>query len=128
MLRVGNVLLADDNEKLQNLAKRAFEREGYVVRQALSGTELKRVLGEERPDVIVLDVALPDADGRDLLALLKKDPATATIPVIVWSGRDIESDRRIALELGAEDFVEKGPPSALVAKVERVLLRVRERL
>jgi DNA-binding response OmpR family regulator len=73
-----------------------------------------------------LDVGLPDGDGRDLLALLKKDPKTAAIPVVVWSGRDSESERRIALDLGAEDYVEKGLPSALVAKVERVLFRVRE--
>lgn len=124
--RAVNVLIAEDDAQLRNLAKRAFERVGFIVSQASTGAELTQLLGLGHPDIIVLDVGLPDTDGRDLLALLKKDPKTAAIPVVVWSGRDIESDRRIALDLGAEDFVEKGVPSALVAKVERVLFRVRE--
>ena len=62
--------------------------------------------------------------SRDLLANLKKDPKTAHIPVVVWSGRDAESDRRIAIGLGAEDHVEKGPASELVRKIERLLLRL----
>ncbi len=121
------ILVAEDNEKLQALAKRAFEKEGFVVTQAFNGVDFAREMAASLPDIIVLDVAMPDADGRDLLAALKKDRRTATIPVVVWSGRDADSDRRIALELGAEDYVEKGPPSTLVSKIERVLLRIRDR-
>lgn len=120
------VLVADDDIEVQALIKRHFEQEGYEVVQAFSGVELTRELLRVRPDVIVLDVALPDADGRDFLASIKKDPKTASIPVIVWSGRDAASDRRIALELGAEDYVEKGAPSSLVPKVERLLLRLKQ--
>lgn len=121
------ILVAEDNEVLQSLAKRAFEREGYIVTQAFSGLDLTRQLATSLPDIIVLDIALPDADGRDLLSALKKDRRTARVPVVVWSARDAESDRRIALELGAEDYVEKGSPSALVTKVERLLWRLNER-
>lgn len=120
------ILVAEDNEMLQTLAKRAFEKEGYIVTQAFSGLDLMRELARSLPDIIVLDIALPDSDGRDLLSALKKDRRTAGVPVVVWSGRDAESDRRIALELGAEDYVEKGPPSALVTKVERLLWRLNE--
>jgi DNA-binding response OmpR family regulator len=119
------ILVAEDNEVLQKLVKRSFEREGYIVAQALSGAELMTELAKATPDLIVLDVGLPDADGRDLLAKLKKDPKTASIPVLIWSGRDVESDRRIALSLGAEDYVEKGPASELVRKIGRLLLRLR---
>jgi CheY-like chemotaxis protein len=119
------ILVADDNEQLQALVKRLLERDGYVVTQVFTGIEMTREISQSPlPDLIVLDVALPDADGRDLLASLKKDPKTAAIPVVVWSGRDADSDRRIALELGAEDYVEKGALSALVPKIERILLRV----
>ena len=119
--------MADDNEELQGLLKRVLEREGYMVSQVFTGFEMTRELfSNPLPDLVVLDIALPDSDGRDLLASLKKDPKTAAIPVVVWSGRDAESDRRIALDLGAEDYVEKGPPSRLVPRIERILLRVKE--
>jgi DNA-binding response OmpR family regulator len=119
------ILVAEDNEALQSLVKRAFEREGYVVVSALTAAEMMAEIAREKPDVIVLDVGLPDGDGRDLLAALKKASRTRSIPVVIWSGRETESDRRIALELGAEDYLEKGPASELVGKIERVLLRVR---
>ena len=119
------ILVAEDNEDLQKLVKRAFERDGYVVVSALTAAEMTAEIAREKPDLIVLDVGLPDGDGRDLLAMLKKAPRTRSIPVVIWSGRDAESDRRIALDLGAEDYVEKGPTSELVRKIERLLLRLR---
>ena len=71
-----------------------------------------------------LDFGFPDADGRDVLGRLKADARTTHIPVVVWSGRiEGESDRRIALDLGAEDYVEKVDAQALLRKVERILLR-----
>jgi CheY-like chemotaxis protein len=76
----------------------------------------------------VLDVLLPDADGRELLARLKKDAKTAAIPVLLWTGRFRDSDSAIALDLGAEEFLENGPPSDLIGKIERILLRISERM
>ena len=122
-----NILVVEDNEKLLALLRRALEHEGYRVTPAPSGAEMMKQLRLATPDLIVLDVGLPDMDGRDLLASLKKDPQTLSIPVIVWSGREPGSDRRIVLDLGAEDYVEKGPPSVLVPKIERILLRISER-
>jgi len=120
------VLIADDNAALQRIVRRLFEREGYVVAQLLDGAELLEQAVLTKPDVIVLDVGLPNADGRDLLSCLKRDPRTALIPVVVWSGQDAGSQRRIALDLGAEDFIEKGTAHELVAKIERMLFRLRE--
>jgi two-component system, OmpR family, KDP operon response regulator KdpE len=125
MAQGATILVAEDNEVLQRLVKQTLECAGYIVVQAFSGAELNREVERAAPDLIVLDIGLPDADGRDILARLKKDPKTTGIPVVVWSGRDTPSDRRIALELGAEDYVEKGPPSRLVGKIERLLLRLR---
>jgi len=119
------ILVVEDDASLQQLLKRNFERAGYVVAQAFNGAELDREIRAAAPDVIVLDVTLPDADGRDLLSKLKQDPKTMGIPVIMWSGGDAESERRIALDLGAEDYVEKGPASELVLKIERLLFRLR---
>jgi two-component system, OmpR family, KDP operon response regulator KdpE len=122
------ILLVEDNEMLVALLTRALEREGYAVVAAPTGVETMAVLHSGRfPDLIILDVGLPDVDGRDLLAALKKDPKTTGIPVVVWSGGGQQSERRIALELGAEDYVQKGSPSALVPKIERILFRLSER-
>jgi CheY-like chemotaxis protein len=121
------ILVAEADERLQSRVKRALERDGYLVTQAFSRDDLYRVLAVAHPDVIVLDVSLPDADGRDVLSALKRDPTTTEIPVVVWSGGQPDSERRIALELGAEDYVEQGPPSELVQKIARVLLRLSQR-
>lgn len=121
------IMVVEDNEMLAALLRRALEREGHEVLLAPSGVEMMKLIYSAKPDLIVLDIGLPDVDGRDLLSSLKKDVRTYAIPVIVWSGRFADSDRAVALGLGAEDYVEKGPPSALVPKIERVLLRLSER-
>ena len=121
------ILVVEDNDLVLAMVTRALEKAGYAVGQASNGVEMRKQLDGARPDLIVLDVGLPDMDGRDLLAALKKDPRTRDIPVLVWSGGRNESDRRIALDLGAEDYVQKGPPSALVPKIERILFRLSER-
>jgi DNA-binding response OmpR family regulator len=121
------IMVVEDNEMLLGVLRRVLVRAGYEVVPAANGAEMTRLVLADRPDLIVLDIALPDADGRDLLAALKKDARMATIPVVVWSGRYADSDRAVVLDLGAEDYVEKGSPSALVAKIERVLLRISER-
>ena len=128
MSQGARVLVVDDDELLQELVKIALEGEGYAVLQAFDGAGMKQVLASVKPDLIVLDVLLPDADGRDLLAKLKKDPKTSGIPVLLWTGRYPDSDREIALDLGAEEFFEKGPADELVTKIERILLRISDRL
>lgn len=121
------IMVVEDHELLLSLLQRALEREGYQVVVAKTGVEMMKQLYLAKPDLIVLDVELPDVDGRELLSALKKDPRTFAIPVLVWSGRDPKTHRRTVLELGAEDYVEKGPPSALVPKIENALLRISER-
>jgi len=119
------ILLADDNRALQEAVRRVAERRGHQLIHATSGALTLSVAIETQPDVIVLDMDFPDADGRDVLRKLKADPRTATIPVVVWSGRHgHDSDGRISLDLGAEDFIEKSDAQLLLQKVERVLLRL----
>jgi CheY-like chemotaxis protein len=119
------ILVADDNRALQQAVKRVGERRGHEILHAITGAGTLIVAAESQPDVIVLDMDFPDADGRDILRKLKSDERTAHIPVVVWSGRDGHiSDSRISLDLGAEDFVEKTDAHLLVLKLERVLLRL----
>jgi len=119
------ILLADANRAIQEVVNRIAERRGHQMVQAVTGASTLAVAIETQPDVIVLDMAFPDADGRDVLRKLKLEPRTAHIPVVVWSGRDGHgSDSRISLDLGAEDFVEKTDAQLLLLKLERVLLRL----
>lgn len=121
------ILLADDDPAVQRAVARAATSRGHELVAVTLGAEVCEAAARLKPDLIVLDVTFPDADGRDLLRLLKCDPLTRDIPVLVWSARrDRESESRIALSLGAEDYVEKSNAELLLCKVERTLLRVAE--
>ena len=117
-------MFADDDPGVQRALGRLAVKHGFEVLPVLAGSDIYQATLTNKPDLVVLDIQFPDADGRDVLLQLKNDPRTAHIPVLVWSGRDPQSDRRIALDLGAEDYVEKRDPSTLLPKIERVLLRV----
>ena len=118
------ILLADDDEQVQRAVTRVAAKSGYHVIHVTSGGDVVRRAAETKPELVVLDIAFPDADGRDILSALKADARTAAIPVLVWSGRDPQSDRKIALDLGAEDYVEKTDAQDLLRKIQRVLQRL----
>jgi DNA-binding response OmpR family regulator len=125
-LNRSRILLGDDDIVLQRAVVRIAATRGYEVFSARTGPEVLAMASSLQPELIVLDIRFPDADGRDLLQRLKEEPSTAQIPVLVWSATENDSDRRIALTLGAEDFIEKGTPLALLPRIARVLLRVRQ--
>ena len=119
------ILLVDDDEAIQTLVSRVAEKRGHQIIRVTEGVAALATAIEVQPDVIVLDIQFPDADGRDVLSRLKADSRTAHIPVVVWSGRTgHDSDRRISLDLGAEDYVEKDDAQMLLQKLDRVLLRL----
>jgi CheY-like chemotaxis protein len=120
------ILFADDDPGVQRALKRLAEKNGFELVPVLAGADVYEAAVGCRPDLIVLDIHFPDADGRDVLSRLKADSRTSEIPVVVWSGRDPHADRRISLELGAEDYVEKREPATLLPKIERILLRLRD--
>ncbi len=124
--RSHRILLADDNEAVQDVVRRVWEKHGHQVIRAVTGVDAIELAGTVQPELIVLDLEFPNEDGRDVLARLKADARTAHIPVVVWSGRvGNTSDRKVSLELGAEDYVEKDDAQLLLRKIERLLLRLR---
>jgi two-component system KDP operon response regulator KdpE len=126
MGNVCRILLADDDPTVQRAVQRVAEEFGHEVLQVRTGMAVFSMTLQHSPDLIVLDIGFPDADGRDLLAQLKADARTTQIPVLIWSGRhDHESERRIALSLGAEDYVEKTDAQLLMRKIERLLYRLK---
>ena len=115
------VLVVDDEPKIAQLARDYLEHAGFTVLTAGDGrTGLARAR-EGRPDLIVLDLRLPDIDGLDVTRELRKD---SPVPIIMVTARGEESDKLIGLELGADDYIVKPfSPKELVARVRAVLRR-----
>jgi len=118
---VPTVMVVEDDAEVAKLLKLTIEAEGMQVLTALSGEEALRMARDELPDFISLDIRLPDLNGLDVLQLLKRDPETADIPVVIVS---VVSDRERALSLGAIEYLAK-PLEArkLVQVVRRTLLQ-----
>lgn len=121
----GLILVADGDAKLLKRVSDLARSEGYDVIVSPFGKDVIQLAVLRRPQLIVLDVEFPDIDGRDLLQAIKRDARIAAIPVLMWSGRDYDSDRRIALELGAADYVPKSDTLMLMPKIARVLLNAK---
>ena len=102
-----------------------LERAGYRALQAADGRSAMSVAQRDRPDLIVLDLGLPDIDGLDVLRRLRERGPT---PVVVLTARGEESDRLVGLELGADDYVVKPfSPKELVARVRALFRRLERR-
>src|ERR1700761_7878801 len=103
----GLVLVVDDERDLRTLLEFNLRQSGYQVAQAANGAEALARARSLRPQVIVLDLNLPDVSGTDVCRLLKSDEATRGIPILMLTARGSEADRITGLELGADDYVAK---------------------
>lgn len=98
------ILVVDDEPQIQRFLKPALQAAGYDVIEAATGSEALRLVATAAPDLVILDLGLPDMDGKDIIASLR---GWSKIPVIILSARDRESEKIAALDLGADDYVEK---------------------
>ncbi|MDQ3858940.1 MAG: response regulator transcription factor [Actinomycetota bacterium] len=115
------VLVVDDEPIVREVVVRYLEREGYRTREAGDGETARRIIVEEPPSLVVLDVMLPGIDGLDLCRWIR---ARHDLPVILLTARGEEADRIVGLELGADDYVTKPfSPRELAARVRTVLRR-----
>lgn len=115
------VLVVEDEPKIARIVSDYLERAGFRALQAADGRSALAVVQRERPDLVILDLGLPDADGLDVLRRLRERSPT---PVVVLTARGEESDRIVGLELGADDYVVKPfSPKEVVARVRAVLRR-----
>lgn len=103
-LTSSRILVVDDEPQIQQFLRLALNAAGYEVRAASTGAEALRQVATWAPDAIVLDLGLPDRDGKDVLTDIRQFSKT---PVIVLSARDREAEKIAALDLGADDYVEK---------------------
>ena len=121
------IYVVDDESDLCELVKLHLEKSSFSVKTFLSATALFNVLQTELPNLIILDLMLPDMDGMEVCKLLRSHSRTSRIPIIMLTARGEVSDRVLGLELGADDYVTKPfSPRELVARVKAVLRRLEQ--
>jgi len=122
--RLGRVLVAEDEPDVAELIRYHLTKDGYDVVLATTGTEALKRARDEKPDVILLDVMIPQMNGWEVCRCLKREPQTANTPVIMVSGRVEEGDKVLGFELGADDYVTKPfSPRELLARIRAVVRR-----
>lgn len=118
------ILVIDDERDILDLVVPPLVREGYQVGTSMSGQDGLRRVREEHPDLVILDVMLPDLDGIEVCRALKWDSATRGIPVVMVTGKADESDVVLGLGIGADDYISKPfRLKELLARVKAVLRR-----
>jgi len=116
------VLVVDDEPQILRFLRPALEASGYEVLHAATGREALRLIANAAPDIVVLDLGLPDMDGKEVLAQARK---FTMAPILVLSARDREAEKIAALDLGADDYVEK--PFAIGELLARLRTALRHR-
>ncbi len=122
----GSVLVVDDSKSIAQLVSTILKGEGYRVHHAIDADEAFTFLKRETVDLALLDIDLPGISGVKLLEILKQEPKTASVPVIMLTVKADEGNKVKGLTLGADDYIVKPfSPKELVARVEALLRRVR---
>ncbi|HJQ56103.1 MAG TPA: response regulator transcription factor, partial [Vineibacter sp.] len=115
------VLVVDDDRHIRDVVAFALRKEGFAVAEAADGAAALAAAAREKPDLLVLDILMPEMDGTEVCRRLR---AASAVPVIFLSSKDDEIDRVVGLELGGDDYVTKPfSPRELVARVKAVLRR-----
>jgi two-component system alkaline phosphatase synthesis response regulator PhoP len=116
------ILVVDDEPKIVQLARDYLEHAGFEVVTASTGNGALALTRTEKPDLIVLDLGLPEMDGLDVTRALRRD---SNLPIIMLTARAEESDKLIGLELGADDYLTKPfSPKELVARARALFRRI----
>lgn len=118
------ILVVDDDKEIVRLVRAYLEQAGFQVLIAYDGEMALHILRRDRPDLIVLDLMLPDRDGWDITRLVRSDQSLASLPIIMLTARVEDTDKIVGLELGADDYITKPfNPREVVARVRSVLRR-----
>jgi len=118
----GRILVVDDEPQIQRFLKPALIAAGYEPIQAATAAEAERLVATAAPDLVILDLGLPDKDGKDVIRDLR---GWSSLPIIVLSARDREAEKIEALDLGADDYVEK--PFGIGELIARIRTALRHR-
>ncbi len=118
------ILIVEDDPDIAHLVARYLDKAGYLTETVSSGRDALQAIGVKTPDLVVLDLMLPQLDGLEVCRLVRANESTAAIPIIMLTARAEESERIVGLELGADDYLAKPfSPNELVARVRALLRR-----
>lgn len=118
------ILVVDDDKSIINIVQAYLEQAGFSVLTAVNGTMAMQLLRSEKPDLLILDLMLPDRDGWEITSSIRNDKRLGKTPIIMLTARVDDSDKIVGLELGADDYVTKPfNPRELVARVRALLRR-----
>ena len=119
------ILLVEDEPDIAEVLQYNLEKEGFEVEVARRGDSGLDAIRRQLPDLVLLDLMLPGLDGLELTRMLKRDAATARLPIVMLTARGEEVDRIVGLELGADDYISKPfSPREVVLRVKAVLRRL----
>ncbi|MCK3776014.1 response regulator [Ensifer sesbaniae] len=122
-MSVERILVVDDEPQIQRFLKPALSAAGYDILEAMTGAEALKAAATSAPDVVILDLGLPDMDGKEVIANLR---GWSQVPIIILSARDRESEKIAALDLGADDYIEK--PFGIGELTARIRAALRHRV
>jgi two-component system phosphate regulon response regulator PhoB len=118
------ILVVDDEPEAVELVEFNLKQAGFVVITAADGAEALNKARATSPNLIVLDLMLPEISGLEVCKMLRRDPATAGVPIVMLTAKAAEIDRVLGLELGADDYITKPfSPRELVLRIQKLLLR-----
>ena len=121
---MARILVVDDDKKIVRLVRSYLEQANFQVLTAYDGEGALHIIRRDRPDLVVLDLMLPDRDGWEITRLVRSDPTLAKLPIVMLTARVEDTDKIIGLELGADDYIAKPfNPREVVARVRAVLRR-----
>jgi DNA-binding response OmpR family regulator len=116
------ILVVDDEERMARFIRLNLEHDGFLVIEAYRGMDAIKVLREQLPDLVLLDVMMPDIDGFEVLRMIRE---VSTVPVIMLTAKGEEDDRVKGLEMGADDYITKPfSPRELTSRAKAVLRRI----
>ncbi|WP_088285446.1 PleD family two-component system response regulator [Ideonella sp. A 288] len=117
---ISKILLVDDSRTELHYLSDLLTKRGYSVRTAASGEEAMQRLNDERPDLILMDVVMPGQNGFQLTRSITRDPRFSTVPVIMCTSKNQETDRVWGMRQGAKDYIVKPvQPDELIAKIRQ---------
>ena len=122
------ILIVEDEKDIRDLVELHLQKAGFQTSAAADGEAAFRLIQRNRPDLIVLDLMLPEMDGKELAKILKARDDTKSIPIVMLTAKSEEVDRIVGFELGADDYIPKPfSPRELVLRVQAVLKRTGEK-